>query len=739
MQISQPPNTEPPVADQQRGPSQVEFPDDRLLLILDSLPAYAAYVDAQQRLRFVNRTFEAGFGLPREQIVGRHLADLLGPIAYEEVRPHVESALAGRVASHETLLHLPGGRERWHDARMTPDLDDHGQVRGFVVFVNDVTQRRQAEEALRQSEARARERLAELEHLYSTAPVGLALHGPDLRLMRINERLASIDGLSVAEHIGRTLEEIIPEVAKAVEPIVKTVISSGKPVLDQELHVSTPARPSMVGLASFYPLRSENGTVLAVSVGVQDISELKRAEAALRESEDRLSRILDSAMDAIVTIDEGRVIRLFNAAAEDVFRCPATEAIGRSFDRFAPDTLRDLLTHCMRAFQRRGAGKRYLWAPEGLNAVRSSGEEFPVEATISRAEAAGQPLYTIILRDVNERKQAEQELRKLQTENVYLRSEVQGELEYDDIIGASGAIRNVLKKIKQVAGTDSTVLVTGETGTGKELIAKAIHQRSLRKDNLLVTVNCAALPGGLIESELFGHEKGAFTGALTRKIGRFELADKGTIFLDEIGDLPLELQAKLLRVLQEGELQRVGSTQTVRVSVRVIAATNRDLNEAVVGHRFRPDLFYRLNVFPIPIPPLRERPEDIPMLVRHLAMKHAAKMGKRIESIPKSTMRALQVYRWPGNVRELQNVLERAVIVSTGPALELGEWPAAPGPAERSDRAMTLQELEREHILKTMNRTGWRITGEHGAARALGLKPTTLHARMKKLGIRRPT
>ncbi len=737
-QTAPPPRAAQVPCDSPGAPSEIAPSGGRLLQILDSLAAYVAFIDTRQRFSFVNRFFEENFGLPRGQILGRHLSDLLGKAAYDEIRPHAEKALAGQIASHETLLRLPGGRERWHNARMLPQLDDRGAVEGFVVFVHDVTLRRQAEEALRESEARARERLAEIEHLYATAPVGLALHGPDMRILRINQRLAAMDGLSVADHIGRSLGELLPDVAAAVEPIVQRVIASRQPVLDQELHVSTPARPTLVGLASFCPLTSESGEVLAVSVSVQDITEVKRTQQALRESEERLSRILESAMDAIVTLDRRRVIQLFNAAAEEMFRCPAAEAIGGSFDRFAPAALRRLLARYMRTLPGPGASRRYLWAPEGLQAVRQGGEAFPVEATISRAEAGGQPLYTIILRDVNERKQAQDELRKLQAENVYLRSEIQAGLDSDEIVGTSPAIRHLLTRIEQVAATGSTVLVTGETGTGKELVAKAVHRRSQRRDRLLVAVNCAALPGSLIESELFGHEKGAFTGATVRKIGRFEMADGGTLFLDEVGDLPLELQAKLLRVLQEGELERLGGSQTIRVDVRVIAATNRDLNEAVAIQRFRSDLYYRLNVFPIQIPPLRERPEDIPVLARHFVMKHATNMGKRIESIPGPTMKALQAYGWPGNVRELQNVLERAVIISPGPVLELGEWPAAPRLSEPEDHVLTLEELQREHILRALNRAGWRITGEHGAAKSLGLKATTLHARMKKLGIRRP-
>jgi len=326
---------------------------------------------------------------------------------------------------------------------------------------------------------------------------------------------------------------------------------------------------------------------------------------------------------------------------------------------------------------------------------------------------------------------------QLEEENLYLQEEIKAEHNFGNIVGQSPAIGRALKAVETVAPTDATVLLLGETGTGKELIARALHDFSPRKDRALVRVNCAALPAGLIESELFGHEKGAFTGALARKIGRFELADGGTIFLDEIGDLPPDLQAKLLRVLQEGEFERVGSTSTLKVDARVIAATHRDLEKASQDGTFRPDLYYRLSVFPISIPPLRERKEDIPLLVKHFVMKYNGKIGKRVETIPEKTMNALLDYSWPGNVRELENVIERAVIISTGSQLALGESLPKASVTQTGARMPRLEELDRDHIIKALELTAWRVSGERGAAKLLGLKPTTLDARMKKLGIRR--
>ena len=331
---------------------------------------------------------------------------------------------------------------------------------------------------------------------------------------------------------------------------------------------------------------------------------------------------------------------------------------------------------------------------------------------------------------------------RLQSENEYLRAGAASSEGFEDIVGKSPALQSVLFQVEHVAPADSTVLLLGETGTGKELIAKAIHARSRRCDRSLVKVNCAALPPTLIESELFGHEKGAFTGAVSRKLGRFELAHGGTLFLDEIGELPLALQTSLLRVLQEGEFERVGSAVTHKVDVRLIAASNRNLADAARDGTFRSDLYYRLRVFPIEMPPLRARKEDIPLLVWHFLGQLARAVGKKIERVPAATMDRLTAYDWPGNIRELRNVLERAVVLSPGPVLvldEFGERPRAAAPAATvRGGARALEDVEREHILRTLESCDWRVRGVGNAAAQLKLNPNTLYSRMKKLGIRRP-
>jgi PAS domain S-box-containing protein len=370
-----------------------------------------------------------------------------------------------------------------------------------------------------------------------------------------------------------------------------------------------------------------------------------------------------------------------------------------------------------------------------------------------------------IVLDVTERKcfeetlrEALEEMRRLKesTEagNVHLRHEVSEVHRFGEIVGSSTAICDVLKQAEQVALTDTTVLITGETGTGKELLARAVHARSARNDRPLVMLNCASIPASLVESELFGHERGAFTGATAKRVGRFELADNGTIFLDEIGELPLELQGKLLRILQEGEFERLGSSRTIRVDVRVIAATNRDLRRAVREKMFREDLYFRLNVYPIHMPPLRQRKEDLGLLAVTFLTETSRRLGRPFSAVPPNVMEALQQYDWPGNVRELQNVLERAAVASSAPLLELPDgWASSAAESftdsatpdahkveqapERDDDTVTLKQLERDHIIRVLQRTHWRIEGAQGAAARLGINPSTLRSRMQKLRIQR--
>lgn len=485
-------------------------------------------------------------------------------------------------------------------------------------------------------------------------------------------------------------------------------------------------------------------------------AELQRLhrDVEIREREEKLGRLVDSAMDAIIELDESFQVTRLNAAAEKVFRCAAGDMVGQEFGSLlAPESIAKL-TDLTRQLGARPEGERSLWIPGGLTAQPRAGRPFPAEATLSQFEAHGQRYCTLILRNVNDRLEAERTIRSLTVQAEYLQEEIKELHNAGAILGRSPALAAVLRDVQQVAPTGATVLILGETGVGKELFARAIHAASPRRDRPLIKVNCAAIPANLIESEFFGHEKGAFTGATQKREGRFSLAEGSTIFLDEVGELPLDLQAKLLRVLQEGEFEPVGSSQTRKVDVRVIAATNRDLKKSIEKGEFRDDLYYRLNVFPITVPPLRERQDDIALLAAAFAARFATKMGRTVKPPTVASLRRLQAYEWPGNVRELENIIERAVITSHDGQLNfdralpesfLTEVPAVDGlggaaTPEDSTKVRTVQELrdeERANILRALEATGWRVAGDNGAAQLLGMKPSTLNSRMRALGIDR--
>jgi len=483
-------------------------------------------------------------------------------------------------------------------------------------------------------------------------------------------------------------------------------------------------------------------------------AELQRREAALHASEERSRAILTAIPDLMFVLDRDGTYLDYHARSDDVLWKSPQEFLGKKQSDVLPPELSDKFYQCFeQVFQTdKPVHLEYtLPLPEGSRAF---------EASMVRCN--GTKILAIV-HDITERKEAEESLKRalsevrqlkdqLHEENIYLKEEIRGAGNFGEIIGRSEALRRVLHQAEQVAPVDTTVIILGETGTGKELLAHAIHRLSRRQKHPLVNVNCAALPDSLIESELFGHEKGAFTGADTRRTGRFEIANHGTIFLDEVGELPLDLQAKLLRVLEEGEFERVGGSHTLKVDVRVIAATNRNLEEAVRKGDFRSDLYYRLSIFPITLPPLRERREDIPILVTHLVNHFSQKFGKTIDAIPHETMAKLRSYPWPGNVRELRNVIERAVIITQGTklhlidhldlqALELDlhqEVATRDAFNEGFQPVETLEQTEHNLILRTLKNVHWKLEGPGGAAELLNIHPSTLRSKMRKLGISRP-
>ncbi len=485
-----------------------------------------------------------------------------------------------------------------------------------------------------------------------------------------------------------------------------------------------------------------------------------RAEQRLQESETRYRDLFENAPNRYLIVGtDGRILSA-NRRVTELIGYSVEELVGAVVHSFVPDTPAGKI-RSMELSRKVLAGEAVSeWEME---VRRKDGRPLWVKLWTEPSRGADGTIQASrsFFVDITDRVLAERERARLHEQNLYLQEEIKAEHNFEQIIGQSGALMEVLAQVGRVAPTDASVLITGETGTGKELIARAIHSTSKRKDKPLIKVNCAALPSGLVESELFGHEKGAFSGAVAKRLGRFELADGGTLFLDEIGELPAEAQVKLLRVLQEREFDRVGGAAPIRVDVRVIAATNRDLLKEVQEKMFREDLFYRLNVFPVRLPPLRQRRDDIPLLVHFLVKKFALKIGKHFHGVSRATMQRLLEYPWPGNIRELENVLERAVILAPGDALEIGPdlLPlASPVPAARpqpgpepvppnhllavpqptaDQRPPSLEAVERNYILSVLQQTNWVITGPRGAAKLLDLPPSTLRNQMKKLGITR--
>ncbi len=510
----------------------------------------------------------------------------------------------------------------------------------------------------------------------------------------------------------------------------------------------------LIGAVSFNTVQAERSWPEPLVKQLQLVAQIfanalarKCADLELRESEARLSLATTAAGAGlwIMELDSGKVWvseksrELFHFGPDEELKYESFFKVIHPDDR---EKVHQAVQHTLQSGEDLKSEYRIILPDGSTRWIGARGQRYPSTEPVR--------LMGVSL-DISERKQMEAELQErlkeierlklqLENENLYLREELRMEQGFEKIVGDGKALKSVIFAAKQVASTDATVLILGETGTGKGMVAHAIHQMSTRKDRPLITVNCSALPQNLIESELFGREKGAFTGAHARQAGRFEVADGGTIFLDEIGEMPLELQSKLLRVLQEGEFERLGSAKTVTVDVRVIAATSRDLKQEVRAGRFREDLFYRINVFPISIPPLRERTEDIPLLAQYFTEKYARKLGKRIDGIPKATIKMLQQYDWPGNVRELEHMIERGVIITSGRSLRLGDRMRSSLPSDPKDEPLKdLAATEREHILRVLRGTGWRIEGPSGAAAILKLHPSTLRFRIKKLGIRRPT
>ncbi len=628
-------------------------------------------------------------------------------------------------------------REKAQRDKLTDELRARAEQMESEVF----ERAREVQETNQRLEA-ANQELARSEGLFRLLVEGVKdyaifLLDPQGRVSTWNAGAERIKGYASAEILGQHFSRFYPQDAvESGKPGHELKIAAEEGRFEEEGWRVRKDGSRFWANVVITALRDKNGELLGFTKVTRDFTDRRKTEEALRVSENRFRSLFEFSPDAIVVTDRDGRITEINGQVARFFGYERAELIGQAVEILIPERFRGAHP---------GHRKEYTGHPQTrpmgigleLRGLRKDGTEFPVDIMLSPVDAPGDRAVISVIRDLSEKKQAEEELERRERENRYLEEELNTVHNFSEIIGESLGLKRVLKQVETVAATDSTVLILGETGTGKDLIARAIHNLSSRLGQTIVKLNCAAIPTGLLESELFGHEKGAFTGAISQKIGRLELAHRGTLFLDEVGDLPLELQPKLLRALQEKEFERLGGTRTIPIDARLIAATNRNLEQLVADRQFRSDLYYRLRVFPITIPPLRERREDIPLLVRYFVSKHSRRLNRRIETIPPDIMKALTRWDWPGNIRELENFIERAVILSSGPALRAPlaelEMPASSAPSQDT----TLESTEREHILRVLREAKGVIAGAGGAAARLGLKRTTLNSKLKKLKIDR--
>ena len=602
------------------------------------------------------------------------------------------------------------------------------------------------------------------ESIVETIREPLIVLSPDLKVISANHSFYETFRVGPRETEGRFLSGIGDQAwdIPALRELLEEIIPQNTLFNDFEVEHEFPLIGRRTILLNGRRIYWEGKGTDMILLALQDITDYKQSEEALKTSEMRYRRLFETAQDGILILDaETGQISDVNPFLIEMLGYSNKNLLGKKLWEIGPFKNIEASKAAFSELQRKGYVRF-----EDLPLETKDGRPIAVEFISNVYLVNRHKVIQCNIRDITERKRIETALQEargelerqveertadlrnalseikilkdeLEAENLSFRQEINLRHRFGHIVGHSDGLKYVLYRAEQVAPTNTTVLILGETGTGKELIAAAIHNLSPRADRPLITVNCAALPANLVESELFGREKGAFTGADRRQVGRFEIAHRSTLCLDEIGELPVEVQAKLLRAIQYNEFELLGSSRTVKVDVRIVATTNRNLEEEVRKGRFRQDLYYRLNVFPITVPPLRQRKEDIPLLVQSFIDRYSRKLGKQITSIPKKTMTALQDYPWPGNVRELESVIERAMILCTGPVLYLADKLAL-SPFPLAGPAKTLQEMERSQILQILSETRWRIEGKNGAAAILGLHPSTLRARMHKLGVVRP-
>ena len=730
------------VTEQKKAELALKESENHIRTILETEPECIKQLSSDGKLLYMN---PAGLAMIEadnlEMIQGQSILDIIMPdhqIAFNKLSNQIFKGKSGQL---EFEIKGLKGTKRWLDTHAVPLKNDKGDIISLLGVTRDISDRKKVEEKLVKSEQLFR-------RLTSNAPVAIFQTDIEGSCNYVNEEWMKYSGMSFEAAMGFGWTNAIhPDDKERVRNEVEQAIAAGTQSVIEYRFQNLKKQTTWLSTKTVELYDAQNKLYGYIGIAI-DITERKKAEVNLKQTLSQLNLAVDTAKLGVWThnIETGRLI--WNSELFEMFGIAPSEfdySVHTPMKFVHPEDLEYVMEQQEQVLQNKPV------SGFDFRIIRPNDEVRNIFATVTPIIDEEGNLTKIIgiNLDVTEIKSSELELKRafkeitelklqLEAENVYLKEELKLEGSFNEIVGTSKSLAKILKQVEQVAKTDATVLILGETGTGKELIAKAVHRASNRKDKPLIKVNCSALPSELIESELFGHEKGAFTGAINRKIGRFELANGGTIFLDEIGDLPIGLQTRLLRVLQESEFERVGGETTIKVDVRVITATNRNLAERVAENKFREDLYYRLNVFPITCSPLRDRKEDIPSLVNHFVNKHNHKVSNKIEKVHKTAIERLMKYKWPGNIRELEHVIERAIIVNHGEQLRLGNWFIDTNPQNvLPDELTTLEVMERNHIEKVLEKTNWKIRGENGASEILGIKPTTLESRMKKLNIHR--
>ena len=712
--------------------------DETLRSIIDAIPGHVFILDRDARYVVSNQQALDYLGLKHDELHGQDVPlQVVHPDDIDRfIASRNQSFSAGTLFETEVRVRRKDGEYRWFLVRIKPLRDANGQIIRWYGIRTEIDARKRAEETIREKEQ-------ELRTTIETIPAYVWTNLSDGSLDYVSQSWLDYIGLTRDEYLGwRWTENVHPDDVDAVVANYRQALATGRWPKDQEVRSRNGKGEYRWFLVRARPLRGENGEIIRWYGTIVDIEDRKRAEEALRTSEALLAEAQRLTHVGSYVVRPPNVPEYWSQESFKIFG--ADPALGLPHNkqdliqRIHPEDRERVLrttSECVAAGSPIDSKYRIVRPNGDVRVVREIASPVREGNVVKR--------YTGAWMDITDQERTTEELRRLkeqlEKENLALKDEINEASMFEEIVGSSGALRRVLSMVSKVAPTESTVLITGETGTGKELVARAIHKRSDRAARAFVAVSCAAIAPSLVTSELFGYEKGAFTGALQRHLGRFELADGGTIFLDEVGELPPETQIVLLRVLQERTFERVGGGQSIHANVRVVAATNRDLQEAVEAGTFRQDLYYRLNVFPLHMPPLRERVEDIPTLVQYFTQRYASRIGKKIARVDKATLALLQEYRWPGNVRELQNVIERAVILCDGDTLVVDEtWLQQPAPQEsalaRGIGRLSASE-EKAMIESALAGARGRVAGPKGAAARLGIARTTLESRIRALRI----